>query len=122
MPDVHVPKLHDHAGGRSIVKFVVEVAMIGVGVFLGLTGEQWRETRHQRELAQQALRRFKVEIEANRTAVTKVEDYHAKLFEQLRAATKMTPAERDSLHIKFEGTPYRRFIVRRIAWAGSRAA
>ncbi len=103
MPDIHVPKLDEHAGGRSILKLVLEVALISVGVFLGLAGEQWRETRHQHELAQQALRRFRTELQSNRAAVTRVEDYHSKLFEQLRAAARMTPAERDSLHIKFEG-------------------
>jgi hypothetical protein len=103
VPDVHVPKLDAHGSGKSIFKLVLEVALISVGVFLGLAGEQWRETRHQRELAQQSLQRFKTEIEANSASVTRVKDYHAKLFEQLSAAAKMTPAERDVLHIKFNG-------------------
>ena len=34
-----------------MLKLVLEVAMISVGVFLGLAGEQWREHTHQRELA-----------------------------------------------------------------------
>jgi hypothetical protein len=103
VPDIHVPKLDEHGGGKSIFKLVLEVALISVGVFLGLAGEQWRERAHQRELAEQALRRFKTEITTNRTAVTAVKDYHADLFKQLTAAIKMSPAERDKLHIRFNG-------------------
>jgi len=59
VPDIHVPKLDAHGGGKSIFKLVLEVALISVGVFLGLAGEQWRDRAHQRELAEQALGRFR---------------------------------------------------------------
>ena len=52
MPDIHVPKLDGHGGKHSIPKTLLEVALISVGVFLGLAGEQWRERAHQRELAE----------------------------------------------------------------------
>jgi hypothetical protein len=103
VPDIHVPKLDAHGGGKSILKILLEVTLISAGVFLGLAGEQWRERSHQRELAEQALRRFKTEIEANRTAVASVSDYHANLFQQLNAAKDMAPAKRNELHIQFRG-------------------
>jgi hypothetical protein len=114
VPDIHVPKLDEHGSGKSIFKLVLEVALISVGVFLGLAGEQWRERAHQRELAEQALGRFKAEIAANRTTVAAVKDYHADLFTQLTAAMKMAPAERDKLHIHFSGV--RPAIFAHAAW------
>jgi len=102
MPDIHVPKLDEH-GGRSIVKTALEVAMIGIGVFLGLAGEQYRETRHQRELAEQALQRFKTEIVANREAVERVREYHDNLYKQLNILKDLPPARRDTVHVEFHG-------------------
>jgi len=43
--------------------------LISSGVFRGLAGEHWRESRHERELAHAALRRFHTEVTANRKAV-----------------------------------------------------
>ena len=103
MPDIRVPKLDEHAGGRSIFKLVLEVALISVGVFLGLAGEQWREARHQRELAKQALERFRTEIVANRKAVESVREYHEHLFKQLNILKDLPPAKRDTVHIEFKG-------------------
>ena len=37
MPDVRVPTLDEH-GGKSVLKLTFEVAMIAIGVFLGLAG------------------------------------------------------------------------------------
>jgi hypothetical protein len=76
MPDVHLPHL-DGPQRRSLLKIALEVALISVGVFLGLAGEQWRETAHHHEMAEEALRRFRTELMANRQAVAKVKDYHA---------------------------------------------
>ena len=103
MPDIHVPKLDEHAGGKSIFKLVLEVALISVGVFLGLAGEQWREARHQRELAEQALRRFRTELVANRKAVDDVREYHENLFKQLNILKDLPPAKRDTVHVEFKG-------------------
>jgi hypothetical protein len=72
MPDVHVPRLT----GKSALKVAMEVALIAVGVFLGLMGEQWREHRQHAELARSSLQRFRAEIDANRKAVLAVSDYH----------------------------------------------
>jgi len=75
VPDIHVPNLDEHAhAGKSFLKIALEVLLIGTGVFLGLMGEQWRESRHHRELAESALHRFRTEIEANRKAVADPKD------------------------------------------------
>ncbi len=100
MPETHIPKLDDHdeapvpesapkgarpARGKSLLKIGLEVLLISVGVFLGLAGEQWREDRRHRELAESSLRRLRTEIQTNRKAVEAVKDYHVKTLESLRA-------------------------------------
>jgi hypothetical protein len=62
--------------GKSLLRIALEVALIGTGVFLGLAGEQWRESAQHREQAQASLRRFRSEILTNRGAVVAVKDYH----------------------------------------------
>jgi hypothetical protein len=98
--DVHVPKLESHARGKTAIKTVLEVALISVGVFLGLLGEQWRENAHQRDLAKDSLRRFQAEIRENRKAVADVAEYHATLRKQLQAALDegAERASRDDIH------------------------
>ena len=122
MPEVHLPHLDDHdeedapppAGaaappapharrGRSIVKIVLEVVLIGTGVFLGLAGEQWRERAHNRELAAAALRRFHTEILANRKVVSGVKDYHVTLQKSLGAYLAADTKTRRNDDVKFEG-------------------
>jgi hypothetical protein len=44
------------------LKILLEVVLITAGVFLGLAGESWRESREHRELAEQSLRRFREEF------------------------------------------------------------
>src|SRR3954447_1885903 len=100
MPDIHVPKFEEHGSGKSIFKLVLEVALIGVGVFLGLAGEQWRERAHQRELAEQSLRRFKVELTANRKAIAGVRGYHADRLKELNAYFKAKPADRGKVDVR----------------------
>jgi hypothetical protein len=95
--DVHVPSLGEHGGGgKSILKLVLEVALIGIGVFLGLAGEQWRENARHHEMADAALRRFRAEVVTNRDAVAKVSNYHidreTALKTYLAAARKNEPA------------------------------
>jgi uncharacterized protein YjeT (DUF2065 family) len=102
MPDVHVPKIGEHTG-KSVWHIALEVVLIGMGVFLGLMGEQWRERAHQRELAEQALRRFRAEIVENRKAVESVKDYHVKLQKQLQTEYEKPPAKRSGDHIEFHG-------------------
>src|SRR6266516_4604802 len=55
----------------------VVVVLISAGVFLGLAGEQWRESARHRALAEASLRRFRSEILTNRKAVAAVKDYVA---------------------------------------------
>jgi len=50
--------------------------LITAGVFLGLAGEGWRESREHRELAEQSLRRFREEVKSNRQAVLRVHQMH----------------------------------------------
>jgi hypothetical protein len=101
--DIHVPKLEGHGGGKSIFVLGLEVALISVGVFLGLMGEQWREGRHHRELAEQALRRFRTEILENRKSVADVKDYHAQLFAALKKQFDLPTDKRSMAGIRFEG-------------------
>ena len=102
MPDVHVPKLDEH-GSKSALKITLEVIMISVGVFLGLAGEQYREARHQRELAEQALRRFRTEIQENRTAVAAVKDYHVELRKRLHAEFDKPANKRNPGNVEMHG-------------------
>ena len=69
---------------KSLLMIALEVVLISGGVFLGLMGEQWRERTEQRELAREALRRFRTEIMVNRSAVAANVDYHAQLEQQIR--------------------------------------
>jgi hypothetical protein len=90
MPEVHLPHLDDHdahkpgSSGRSILKLALEVMLIGTGVFLGLAGEQWRESRGHHELAERSLKDFRGELQFNRQAVSDVHGYHSKLWEQMK--------------------------------------
>lgn len=88
MADVHIPDLEEDAPvsapsssarphrPKSLLKILLEVLLITAGVFLGLAGESWRETRAHRELAGQSLRMFRDELRANRAAVLRVHQRH----------------------------------------------
>jgi hypothetical protein len=82
---------------------VLEIVLISTGVFLGLAGEQWRQDRQQRELAQESLGRFRTEIEANRKAVTAVKDYHSGLLKNLRAYLAKDHKARNTADVPIEG-------------------
>jgi hypothetical protein len=114
VPDVHVPTLHDRPGGKSFSKLVLEVALISIGVFLGLAGERWRDHVHQRELADEALRRFRTEIEENRKAVAAIKDYHATLLAKLQAQFKVPASKRSGEGITLNGV--RPVTFDRSAW------
>ena len=103
MPEIHVPNLDDDDDDpaaeptstlaaaarphrrRSFLKILLEVVLITSGVFLGLAGESWRETREHRELAHQSLLRFKEEFESNRRAVQRVHQKHEEQEKALAA-------------------------------------
>jgi hypothetical protein len=60
----------------KLLTIALEVVLISTGVFLGLLGEQWRESSRHHQLAQESLQRFREEILENRKAVSQVKDYH----------------------------------------------
>lgn len=107
MPEVHVPKLDEaasapaplagpgpgHKRDRSFVKIALEVALISVGVFLGLAGDQWREHASHREAAEASLKRFRTEFQANRRAVAAVRDKHDAKLKALGAYVTQHRAE-----------------------------
>jgi len=115
MADVHLPRLEEHgehegpaerAAARrlaapSLLKIALEVVLIGTGVFLGLAGEQWRESMRHRELADASLRRLRTEILANRKAVAAVKDYHATLKTSIDVylASDRSPRRREDVRV-----------------------
>jgi hypothetical protein len=128
MAEVHVPQLDEHdehdaaplpAAARpsrtpSIVKIALEVVLIGTGVFLGLAGEQWRESMRHRELADASLHRFRTEILANRKAVAAVKEYHATLRTSIDAYLATAPASRRREDIRVNGV--QPVFFERTAW------
>jgi hypothetical protein len=112
MPEVHLPHLDDHEApavpavrgrGKSLFKLGLEVILISAGVFLGLAGEQWRESHHRHELAEASLQRFRTEIVDNRKAVDGVLAYHTQLRQDLRKYLAATPEDRKSLSFSMKG-------------------
>ncbi len=117
MPETHIPKLEEaevtklESSGprtrpewvRSAARITLEVALISVGVFLGLAGEQWREDRRHHELAESSLRRFRSEIVENRKAVSEVRDYHSKLLEQLQDYLSKDHNSRNKADVTIQG-------------------
>src|SRR5437773_7635880 len=109
MPEVHLPKLDEHdkhdvptathrRRGQSLFKILLEVVLIGTGVFLGLAGEQWRESTRHRELAEASLRRFRSAILTNRKAVAAVKNYHVTTMKQMETYLKTRRSSDLSLH------------------------
>jgi hypothetical protein len=88
---------------RSLVGMAVQVILIAVGVFLGLAGEEWREDRENRRLADETLRRFRAEIVVNRNAIIKVKDYHTERLAEIEAYFAADPAARDTVAVQFAG-------------------
>jgi hypothetical protein len=71
--------------GRSLARWLAELALVTAGVFLALLADQWREHREQRQLAADALRNFAEEMRANRKAVADVRAYHEQLARDVDA-------------------------------------
>lgn len=119
MPDVHVPRVDDQASASAPIRpeatagaphrskgplqIALEVLLIATGVFLGLMGEQWREHLHERQLATEALQRFRAEILANREAVAKVKDYHASTKADLTRYFDAAPKDRAAVGVRVRG-------------------
>jgi hypothetical protein len=89
-----VPKLGEQHGAKSVVHIALEVILISAGVFLGLAGEQWRESARHRELSHEAMQRFRTEIVENRKAVAAVSDYHVTLQKALDTEFRKPSAKR----------------------------
>jgi hypothetical protein len=122
MPEIHIPKLEkDHKAeatpllathprrGKSLLRLALEVGLIAVGVFLGLAGEQWREDRRHHELAETSLRNFRVEIVANRKAISDVRDYHASLLKQFEAYLAKEHKSRNTADVSIRGLRFPAF-------------
>jgi hypothetical protein len=118
VPEVHVPHLDEHdeehappasaapqprARSKGLLKLALEVLLIGTGVFLGLAGEQWRESREHRERAEASLRRFSTELGDNKKTVAAVLDYHAALRANLKQYFDAPPRKRNSISVKMQG-------------------
>src|SRR5262249_4257190 len=98
MPDVYVAKPQ-----KGLGKILLEVALISISVFLGLAAEQWRQSMHDRDLAREALRRFRSEIATNRKAVADVKDYHAEMRKRIEAYLAADAAARKSIDVGMRG-------------------
>jgi hypothetical protein len=113
MPENHIPKLDRHVSkpdpiakgtrGKSALHIALEVILISVGVFLGLAGEQWREQRRHRELAESSLRDFRSEIVTNRKAIEEVKDYHAALLKSLKSYLAKDHKSRNTADVQIKG-------------------
>jgi hypothetical protein len=91
---------HTHA---SWLRLVLEIALIAVGVFLGLAGDAWREHEQHRDAARASLRRFRTEILANRRAVSAVRDYHVATLASVRAYLAKDHQTRNVADVKISG-------------------
>jgi hypothetical protein len=88
---------------KPLLRVALEVLLISLGVFLGLAGDQWRERAERRELAETSLRRFRSEIETNRTAVAGVSDYHVDSLKRLRAYLAVDRDRRNKADLRLQG-------------------
>lgn len=102
--DVSQPTAVHASRGKSLARIALEVALISVGVFLGLMGEQWREHEGHRELAQASLRRFRSEFEVNRKAVAAVKDRHVSDLKAMQDYFRTDPKTQQTLPLPFKGT------------------
>lgn len=90
-------------GGKSALRMAAEILLIGIGVFLGLAGDQWRERSQQREMAEATLHRFRTEIRANRQAVGAVLDYHVAVRKRVKAYLDAPRESRDRADVSVQG-------------------
>jgi hypothetical protein len=76
--------MRDIFESKSFLKLLIEVILIGLGVFLALFADQWRENRQHRQNAQEILRYFREEIASNQDAVKKERAYHEKVLQDIQ--------------------------------------
>jgi hypothetical protein len=72
-----------------------EVALIALGVFLGLAGEHWRSNAERRAQARAPFGAFRAEIATNHESVAAVKDYRTEVYGPLFA--RPAPADKDIL-------------------------
>jgi hypothetical protein len=73
---------------RSLVNLLAEMALIAVGVFLGLLANNWHEEREHQTLADATLRNFAAEMRANQQSVEAHWQYHVTLAGDLEKFLK----------------------------------
>lgn len=88
---------------RSVIRLLLEVALIASGVFLGMAGDAWREREQKRDAARASLRRFRAEIAANRQAVAAVREYHVTTLASVRAYLGKDHKTRNVADVKLNG-------------------
>jgi hypothetical protein len=89
----------ERARSRWTVRALAEVVLIAAGVFLGLAGEQWRDTRQREARAVDALQRIRAEVAANREEVRRVSDYHVKTHDRLKIFLEQSADKREAFHL-----------------------
>ena len=99
---------------RTVASMALQVALIALGVFLGLAGEEWRQDRENQRLAAETLRRFRTEITVNRETLTGVKDYHAERYAELEAYFAEPAEARNADNVKFASL--RPPFLERSAW------
>ena len=128
MPEVHLPQLDDEedkepepaeapvasppavglksptrSRPHSLLRIALELTLIATGVFLGLAGEQWRESAHHRELARESLHRLRAEIVTNRKTVQGVKDYHVEMRKRIEDYLAADEPARRTLNVRLQG-------------------
>jgi hypothetical protein len=98
-----------------------QLALVAVGVYLGLRADEWRDARQKSVLARRTLGNFRDEVAANRDGVRRAHPYHdsvsvglSRLFaEQLRTGRRLnliqvtTESGYDGFHtVDFQSTAY----------------
>jgi len=96
----------------TITKALLEVALVAIGVFLGMAADQWRSDRQHRAQARDALQRFRVEVQANQAAVDKVQDLHANL--RTAIAGYLDPKTREKTNLQMNG--FQPVVFEHTAW------
>lgn len=86
------------------LRIVMEVALIAIGVFLGLMGEQWRERQQHRETARATLQRVRTEFQTNRANVAAVKDLHVTELAGLGAYINADAKTRATMPLPMSGT------------------
>lgn len=96
-----VEKRHLNLHPRTLGRVLMEMAMIVFSILLALGLESWNAGRHERRLADEALRNIRTEMLQNRAAVQAAVPRQEKLLEDLNAILgrqgRETAGERFSL-------------------------